>query len=78
MSKYETFAGQVTMGETYSKILHLLGELEDQYSVMAHLHNLQDTPKDNLHARGWLNMAQLTQVWRQQVTNLAQGQLRPN
>ena len=74
--KYETFAGHVTRGETYAKILDLLDQLTDQCAVMAHLHNTESNDADKLLAKGWLGIVELMQRARHVITNLAARRLQ--
>lgn len=76
MPKYETVAGQVTMAETYSKIIHLLSEVEDLCYAMGHLHSLQDSPHELDHAAGWRGIGELIHRQTAQITKLATGKLR--
>lgn len=74
-TNFSTIGGQVTRGETYSKLLHHLSEAEDCMQVMGHLHQTEDTDKDRLLAHGWRGMAELIQRLRTQITKLAMGQI---
>lgn len=74
--KYETFAGVVTRGECYSKIIHLIDELRDQCCLMAHLHNTEDSNADRLLAKGWLGINEMLGMFRAQVVQMGKGKLQ--
>lgn len=76
MKHYERVAGVVTRGETYAKLNETLIEAEELCSVMAHLHNTEDTHADRLLATGWLGIAQLLHRMRFQVTAMAMNKLQ--
>jgi hypothetical protein len=75
-SKYPTIGGVVTRGETFTKILHHLDELQDLYAVMAHLLRTEDGPMDRLLSKGWLGMVELTKMQRHKITEMAMGKLQ--
>lgn len=76
MKKYERVAGYITHGETFSKLNETLIEAEELSSVLAHLHQTEDTDKDRLLATGWRGISQLLYRMRAQVIKLAQGKLQ--
>lgn len=76
MSKYETFAGHVTRGETFAKILHLTDELLDQTAVMAHLHETEDSRVDKALANGWRAIHHVMQMMRGRLIELSKGTIQ--
>jgi len=77
MSKYETKGGQVTQGETYTRLMHHLEEMQNQCCVMAHLtRSMSSSKQDNALADGWIAMSELFKRVQYQVTTLAQGRLQ--
>ena len=76
MSKYETLAGHVTRGETFSKLLYHLDELTDQAAVMAHLHNTEDSAKDAALSNGWRAIVAAMQLMRRTIINLSKGSVQ--
>jgi hypothetical protein len=71
-----TFGGQVTKGETFSKIIHTLDELRDLCLVMAHLHKTEDSAKDDLMALGWRTVEEQFHKTRHLIIQLAQGHIQ--
>lgn len=71
-----TFGGDVTRGETFSKLLYHLDETRSLCAVMAHLHRTEDSRKDATMAQGWLAIEQLLHRMRTQITKLAQGTIQ--
>lgn len=76
MSKYETLAGQVTRGETFSKLLYHLDEASDQMAVMSHLHNTETSRKDLALAEGWRAMHHAMQLMRRSIVELSKGAIQ--
>ena len=76
MAKYETIGGQVTRGETTTKIIDLVDQLIDQCAVMAHLHNTEGNDMDKLLAKGWLGIVELIRRLRYQLVEMAKGKLQ--
>jgi hypothetical protein len=74
-TNFATKGGNVDRSETYLKLLHNLDEARDCASVLAHLHQTEDTPKDRVLAMGWLAIAELFYRTRAKVTELAMGKL---
>lgn len=75
VTHFETKAGQVTRGECYALIMDLLRQTQDQYCIMAHLHNTEGNDADKLLAKGWLGMAEITRLIQHKVTALAQNKI---
>lgn len=74
-SKYSTRGGLVTRSETFTLILHHIDELRNQFSVMSHLENTEDSNVHKLMAKGWLAMEQLMAQVRVRVVKMAQNKL---
>jgi len=75
MTNFATKGGVVSRSDTYLKLLHHLDEARDCASVIAHLHQTEDTDKDRVLAMGWLAIAELFYRTRAKVTDLAMGKL---
>ena len=75
MTNFATKGGVVSRSDTYLKLIHHLDEARDCASVLAHLHQTEDTDKDRVLAMGWLAVAELLYRMRAKVTDLAMGKL---
>lgn len=71
----QTIGGRPSREATFVKILALVDELMEQFAIMGHLHNTEDSNKDRLLAKGWLGMVELFQRIRHQIVALAQGRM---
>lgn len=70
-----TFAGDLSRAETYLKLLHHLREAQSLCAVMAHLHNTESNPADQLIARAWIEMSEKFGRSCNGITLLAQRRL---
>jgi len=75
MGKYETVGGNVSRADTFTKLLDLLAQAQEQSLVLSHLHMTEDNDTDKLIARGWAGIAELLQKMQHQITELATGKL---
>lgn len=75
MAKFETIGGQVTRGETFTKMISQIDELRDTVITMSHLHAGDDN-LDRTLAKGWLGIDELLQRFRAQVIALAMNKLQ--
>jgi hypothetical protein len=76
MKKYERVAGIVTRGETYMKLREHLIECEELCAVMGHLHQTEDTHRDELMATGWRGMSQMMALVRSKIEKMMVGKLQ--
>lgn len=71
-----TFGGVPTRGETYTKLMHHLAEVQELCAVMSHLHNTEDNEMDKLLAKGWLGASELFKRLQWQIRELGKGKLQ--
>lgn len=65
-----------TRGETFSKLLHHLGEAQSCAATLSHLHNLQDNGPDKVLAAGWFNVSEGLRQMQIKVTEFAKRGLQ--
>lgn len=70
---YETIGGVVTRGETYTKLMDHLREVQECCCVLAHLHNTETGAVDQAMAKVWLSQAEKFRLIQHAVTQLAMG-----
>ncbi len=76
MTHIPTVAGYATRGEVYTKLMYHLNECQDLAAVMSHLHNTEDSHKDKLMARAWLQVSEQFKMSRKTLIKLASGGLQ--
>lgn len=72
---YERKGGTFSEADTYTKIIDLLDQLQDQFDVMGHNLKMQG-PAHELKGQGFLAIGEMMKVIRIQATNLATGKMR--
>lgn len=66
-----------TTGEAFAKLLHHMGEAQNQAAMLAHLHRAQaNTGKDRALADGWIAVSEMLKRQIYQVTEIAKGHLQ--
>lgn len=66
-----------TQGESFSKLLHHLGESQSQAAILAHLARAHaNTGKDRALADGWIAVSEMLKRIQYQITKIAQGHLQ--
>lgn len=73
-----TIGGRPSTGETFTKLLYHLDEIQELCAVMAHLNNTESGDQVALHVKGWLAMAEMFKLTRHNVVELAKGKLLRN
>lgn len=68
---FSTIGGIVTKSEAYRKLMHHLEEAQNQALVIGHLHNTEDSQMDKLLAKGWHGVAEMIEMMRRQVREIA-------
>lgn len=68
--------GIPTRGETYSKLIYHITECQELAAVMSHLHNTEDSRKEKLMARAWLQVSEQFKTTHKALIKLATGKLQ--
>lgn len=71
-AKYETVGGQASESVTFSRLLEHLKLAAECCMVLGHLAKANDR---ELIGTGWLGIAQLLEMTRKKVTDLAMGKM---
>jgi len=64
-----------TPGEQLAKLCEHLRLAQESAAMMAHLHNVQDSRKDSILAKGWLAVSEALKLMNHKVIELAKGRL---
>lgn len=74
-TNFSTLGGQVTRGETFSKLIYHIREAQDMAATMSHLHNTEDSNQEKLKAKLWLVVSERLKLMQNQLIDLAKGGL---
>lgn len=73
---YSTLGGIATKDEAYRLLMHHLEEAQNQAHIIGHLHKTEDTPTDDLFAKGWHGVGEMLAMTREQIRQLAMKRMQ--